>query len=114
VSDVAEDLRFHPRFAWREGMRDQRGLRVVELDLWDGTSPPDLADFATAGVLLGILDESGRLTDIVKQGSEWIVAVDLPQDGLQGWAADTLGEAAAYALLNLWEAEAGGADFSSA
>lgn len=104
MDDPAEQLRKHRHFAWREGMRDQRGLRVVELDLWDGLAPPDLTDLPTAGALLGVLDETGRLTDVVKQGAEWIVAVELPDDGLQGWAADTLGEAAAYALLHLWDA----------
>ena len=29
---------------------------------------------------------------------------DLPGTGLQGWAADTLGEAAAYALVEVWAA----------
>lgn len=104
MSDVAKDLLSHPRFAWREGMRDRRGLRVVEIDLWDGVSPPDLGDFATAGVLLGVLAETGRLTDVVRQAADWIVAIDLPEDGVHGWAADTLGEAAAYALLALWDA----------
>lgn len=107
MADPAEELWKHPRFKWREGMRDRRGLRVVDLELWDGAAPPDLSDLPTAGALLGVLDESERLTDVVKQGKEWIVAVELPEDGLQGWAADTLGEAATYALLNLWQAEEG-------
>ena len=45
-----------------------------------------------------------------RRDREWIVAVELPEDGLQGWAADTLGEAAAWALLHLWEALGTGAD----
>jgi hypothetical protein len=103
MSEVSIELRAHPRFGWREAMRDTRGIRVVELDLFDGEHPPDLADAATAGILLQMLDETGRLTDVVREGGEFIVAVDLPEDGVQGWAAETLGEAAAYALLGLWE-----------
>lgn len=102
--DLGERLRAHPRFRWREGMRDRRGLRVVELDLWDGDAPPDLADLPTAGALLGLLDELGALTDVVREGGEWIVAVETPEEGLQGWASDELGEAAAYALFAAWEA----------
>lgn len=102
--DPAAAIHRHPRFAWREGMKDQRGLRVVDLDLWDGASPPDLLDPATAGVILHMADDTRALTDVVRQGSEWIVAVDLPDEGLSGWAADTLGEAAAYALLAAWAA----------
>lgn len=104
MSDPAEELVRHPRFNWREGMRDRAGVRVFDLDLFDATAAPDLGDAATAGILLAMLDETGRLTDVVKQGAEWIVAVDLPEDGIQGWAGDTMGEAAAYALIGLWEA----------
>ncbi|MCA9493868.1 MAG: hypothetical protein KC621_28250 [Myxococcales bacterium] len=104
MSDPGELLLHHPRFTWREGMRDRAGVRVFDLDLFDATTAPDLEDWATAGILLGALGETGRLTDVVKQGDEWIVAVDLPEDGVQGWAADSLGEAAAYALLGLWDA----------
>lgn len=102
--DPAAELLRHPRFAWREGMRDRRGVRVVDLELLEGMTEPDLGDWATAGVLLQLLDETGRLTDVVRQDGEFVVAVDLPEDGLQGWAADTLGEAAATALLELWTA----------
>lgn len=104
MNDLAAELARHPRFSWREGMRDASGVRIVELDLHDASSPPDLADPATAGVLLAMIDETRRLTDVVRQAEEWIVAVDLPEDGVQGWASDTLGEAAAYALLGLWDA----------
>lgn len=102
--DVGERLRTHPRFRWREGMRDRRGLRVVELDLWDGPVAPDLEDFPTAGALIGLLDETGLLTDVVREGGEWIVAVELPEDGLQGWASDVFGEAVAHALFAAWDA----------
>jgi hypothetical protein len=84
-------------------MRDRRGVRIVDLDLWDGTSPPDLSDDATGGVLLGVLAEMGLLSDVVRQDGAWIVAVDLPRDGLQGWMGDSLGEAAGYALLAAWD-----------
>jgi hypothetical protein len=102
--DPADELFAHPRFAWREGMRDRRGVRVVELDLVDDDmQAPDLRDWATAGLLLQLLDETGRLTDVVRQDGEFVVAVDLPEDGVTGWAAESLGEAAAHALLGLWE-----------
>ncbi len=104
MNDLAVELARHPRFSWREGMRDAGGVRVVELELLDPSTAPDLTDAATAGVLLALLDETGRLTDVVRQDEEWIVAVNLPEDGVQGWAAESLGEAAAYALLGLWDA----------
>lgn len=108
--DLAAQLLSHPRFAWREGMRDVRGVRVAELDLWRGTDPPDLSDPATGGILLYMLADTGLLTDVVRDEGEWIVAVELPEEGVQGWAADHLGEAAAYALLEAWEVAPGGAD----
>jgi hypothetical protein len=83
-------------------MRDRRGLRVVELDLWGGAEALDLRDAATAGILLQLLAETGLLTDVVRDSGEWIVAVELPEDGVQGWASDQLGEAACYALLEAW------------
>jgi hypothetical protein len=101
--DPATELLGHPRFSWREGMRDRRGVRVVDLELLDGMEAPDLSDAATAGVVLQMLDETGRFTDVVRQQGEFVVAVDLPEDGVTGWVADTLGEAAALALLGLWE-----------
>jgi hypothetical protein len=104
MNDLGRQLRAHPRWAWREGMRDRRGVRIVDLELWDGAEPPDLADDATAGVLLGMLAEMGLLSDVVRQDGSWIVAVDLPEDGLQGWMGDTLGEAAGYAMLAAWDA----------
>lgn len=103
TEDPAERLAEHPRFRWSEGMRDRQGRRVVDLDLWDG-GVPDLDDFPTAGALLGLLDETGILTDVVRESDHWIVAVELPGTGLQGWAADTLGEAAAWALLATYDA----------
>lgn len=104
MEDLGKRLRTHPRWAWREGMRDRRGVRIVDLELWDGTDPPDLTDDATAGVMLGVLAEMGMLSDVVRQDGSWIVAVDLPDEGLQGWMGDTLGEAAGYAMLAAWDA----------
>ena len=111
--DPAAELLSHPRFRWREGMRDRRGVRVVDLELLDAMDAPDLSDWPTVGAVLGMLDETGRFTDVVRQEGEFVVAVDLPPDGVQGWAGDTLGEAAALALLGLWEAlDAGVGDAS--
>ncbi|MEZ4240842.1 MAG: hypothetical protein R3F59_32735 [Myxococcota bacterium] len=100
--DLATKLFRHPRFAWREGMKDQRGIRVVDVDLWDPDGPPDLGDAATVGILLGWLAEIDLLSDVVRQDGAWIVAVELP-DGLQGWMGETMGEAAAAALLAAWD-----------
>lgn len=103
TQDVATRVWRHSRFGWREGMRDQRGIRVVDLDLWDGAAPPDLEDPATVGVLLGWLAEIDLLSDVVRQDGAWIVAIELPDEGLQGWMGDSMGEAAALALLAAWE-----------
>ncbi len=109
-TELAEQIARHPRWRWREGMADTNGVRVVDLELWTGADAlPDLADFATAGVMIGILTETGLFTDVVLQEGEWIVAVNLPGEGLQGWAADTLGEAAAWALIAAWGAMPRGA-----
>ncbi len=83
-------------------MRDARGRRLVDLDLHDGGSEPDLADYATAGAVLGLLADAGCVTDIVREQGEWIVAVNL-SGRLQGYIAGTLGEAAAWALLAYWD-----------
>jgi hypothetical protein len=102
--EPADQLYSHERFKWAEGMRDVRGIRIVDLELWDPSGPPDLRDSGTAGILIGQLDETGLLSDIVKQDGEWIVAVELGGD-LRGFASDTLGEAAAWALLAVWDAQ---------
>lgn len=104
MTDLAMELVQHPNWQWREGMRDTRGTRLVDLDLWDATNAlPDLSDWATAGAMLGVLAETGLLTDVVLQDDEWIVAVDTG-GGPQGWAADQLGAAAGYAMLAAWGA----------
>ncbi|MEN0061607.1 MAG: hypothetical protein AAGA48_05620 [Myxococcota bacterium] len=103
--DLAQQLVAHPRWSWREGMRASDGVRVVDLDLWSPNETlPDLDDFPTAGAMLGMLAELGTLSDVVVQGEDWIVAVELPQSGVQGWAAGTLGEAAGWALIAAWGA----------
>jgi len=109
--ELAIDLVHHARFAWREGMRDHLGRRIVDPSLVPpahGPDPlrPDLDDLATGGLLLGELDALGVLTDVVRSEGEWIVAVELPSE-LKGFAGDGLGEAAAWALLEAW-AELGG------
>lgn len=98
LGDPAEQLIDNPYFRWCEGMRDARGRRIVDVELYDGESLPDLTDYPTAGALLGLLAEAGKLTDVVRQDGIWIVAVEVGED-VQGYAADLLGEAAAWALL---------------
>ena len=115
--DPAERLARHPRFQWRDGMLDRLGARLV-LDGWrhcstedpDEAGVPNLADPGTAGALLAVLDSEGLLTDVVREESGWIVAIRT-EDGLAGYIADSLGEAAAWALLAGWgEDVLGGAD----
>lgn len=94
--DLAADLVGHTRFRWIEGMLDSQGRRAAPQQ-----GLPILSDAATAGCLLRIVDELGVLTDVVRDHEGWIVAVDLPK-GLKGFAADRLGEAASWALLEAW------------
>ena len=104
-ADLAEQLIDHPRWEWREGMLGIDGVRVVDLSLWTGSEVlPNLDDYPTAGALLGLLAELGVLSDVVIQDEDWIVAVDLPDSGLQGLAAESLGEAAGWALITAWGA----------
>jgi len=104
-AELAEQLVEHPRWEWREGMLGSDGVRVVDLSLWSANDVlPNLDDFPTAGALLGMLADLGVLSDVVIQDEDWIVAVDLPDSGLQGLAAETLGEAAAWALITAWGA----------
>jgi hypothetical protein len=94
--ELATDLSGHSRFRWVDGMLDAEGKRGG-----GRSSLPVLSDHGTAGCLLGLVDELGVLTDVVRDDDGWIVAVDLPT-GLKGFAADHLGEAAAWALLEAW------------
>lgn len=109
IENPAEQLILHPHFRWCEGMRDQHGRRVVDVDAVDGASTPDLTDMPTAGALLQLLDEQGRLTDVVREGDDWIVAVEIHGD-VQGYASHALGEAAAWAMLALLDAEEDASD----
>jgi hypothetical protein len=104
--DLAGMLVDHPNWAWAPGMRMRTADERV-LGWFDGALPepawPDLGDFATGGALLGVLDALGILVDVAREGEEWIVAVET-EEGLKGWAADTLAEAAGWALLQSWDA----------
>ncbi len=102
-ADLAEQLVEDPRWEWKDGMRATDGVRVVDVALWTaGNLLPDLDDFPTAGAILGVLADMGVLSDVVIQDEDWIVAVELPESGLQGWAGSSLGEAAGWALLAAW------------
>jgi len=89
-------------------MLERLGARLV-LDAWKHPTiemptekgQPNLKDPATGGVLLSVLDDEGLLTDVVRDMGGWIVAIRTP-DGVEGYFADTLGEAAAWALLAGW------------
>lgn len=89
-------------------MLDRFGARLV-LDKYRHPSVeppgengvPNLSDPATGGILLSILDDEGLLTDVVRDLGGWVVAIK-QGDGVQGYLADTLGEAAAWALLAAW------------
>jgi len=106
--DPASRLVCHPEWGWRDGMLDQLGGRLMSNNWTHPTTEPpavsvrpNLRDPATAGVLLAILDEYGLLTDVVKFEGQWVVAIDRGT-GPIGYAADTMGEAAAWALLAVW------------
>jgi hypothetical protein len=107
-------LSSHPNFRWRDGMLDRYGARLV-LDTWKhpAVDAPghdkglNLADPATAGVLLALLDEEGAITDVVRDEEGWIVAILAEGDRIEGYVAETLGEAAAWALLAWWGEDLG-------
>ncbi|MCA9569106.1 MAG: hypothetical protein KC656_14760 [Myxococcales bacterium] len=112
--DPSTWLTSHPNFKWRDGMLDRYGARLV-LDQWKHPavevpghqSGINLADAGTAGVLLTLLDEEGALTDVVREADGWIVAIHDGEDDIQGFVGDTLGEAAAWALLAWWGEDLG-------
>ena len=111
--DPAFQLVANPGWSWRDGMRDLEGSRIVYGEWTDRPKGPrlaqvhipDLGDAATAGVLLGMLQERGVLSDVVIQDGEWIVAVVLEGE-LRGYVAESIGAAAAWALLAMWESDA--------
>lgn len=92
---------------WVPGMVDTAGRRVVAPEDVPGDAIPDLDDWATVGALLGLIAAHDALSDVVRDGPDWVVAVHIDGD-LSGYAAETLGEAAAWALLAVWENLPGG------
>jgi hypothetical protein len=100
--DVARKLVGSAEWRWCPGMVDQAGGRVVDVAGVADTALPDLADWATAGAVLGLIAARGALTDVVRDSGNWIVAVDIEGD-ISGYAAETLGEAAGWALMAVWE-----------
>lgn len=91
---LARRLAAHPQFDW-DAMPDTPGY-------W---GPPELDDWATAGALLGML--AGSLSAVHRAsrpaGDIWHV-VYTGRDGRprSTLTADTLGEACAIALLDVW------------
>jgi len=100
--DPALLLLNHEHWLWRPGAADTAGNRVMDPADFPANSPPDLDDAATVGVIVGLLAEAGALSDICREGVDWIVAVE-HSHGLRGYAATALGEAAAWALLHVWD-----------
>ena len=98
--DAGWRLLAHPRFSWVEGMRARGGDRFVGGE--PPTVPPDLEDWATAGLVLEQLAQTGRLTDVVNLPDCWVVAIKSRGPDVRGLAAETFGEAAAWALLAVW------------
>jgi hypothetical protein len=64
--------------------------------------PPDLDDWATAGLVFGQLARTGRFTDVVRLPDCWVVAIRGRGPQVRGLAGDSFGEAAAWALLAAW------------
>jgi hypothetical protein len=91
-----------PGWQWLPGMLTHAGLRVTEGADVPADALPDLADWPTVGALLGMIAAFGALTDVVHGPDGWIVAVEIEGD-ITGYAADVPGEAAAWALLAVWE-----------
>jgi hypothetical protein len=116
MSDLARQLAAHPRFRWAPGMLDTRGNRVVGVTADGGpwwllaaeytsggervASVPDLTDPATAGVLLSWLPPGVfvRQSDPLGDPDVWSVGTTTST----GWGR-SLGEAAAKAVLAVWE-----------
>lgn len=102
MHEAAKHLAASERWTWRDGMSGPGGGRYVN-GAWigDPAEVPDLSDAATVGVLLVMLDETSALRDLVRDSDDWIAAVEIDGD-LRGYAADTVGEALAWALLAAW------------
>lgn len=100
--ELARRVVEQPGWRWVPGMADHEGNRVLDPATVGAESLPDLDDWATAGAILGIIASYDALTDVVRDGTDWIVAVAIGGD-ISGYAADTLGEAAVWALMAVWE-----------
>ncbi|MFT4623089.1 MAG: hypothetical protein ACI8PZ_001745 [Myxococcota bacterium] len=98
--DAAWRLCLHPNFKWQDGMSDRSGARVSTP--WEASNPPDLDDWATAGLIFGQLATTGRFTDVVRLDGYWVVAIRTRGPDVRGLAGDSFGEAAAWALLAVW------------
>ncbi len=88
MNDVAIALVEHSRWKWVEGLR-----------LVNGGGFLDLADDATAGILLGMLRDACRVYPTVAPSVDGRISV-----GAMGeyYLGATLGEALALALLAVW------------
>ena len=98
--DAGWRLLVHPRFIWVEGMRPRGGARISGGER--PTAPPDLDDWATVGLVLEQLANTSRLTDVVRLPDCWVVAIKTRGANVRGLAADTFGEAVAWAILAVW------------
>lgn len=110
--ELARQMLDTGRFEWRAGMRIM-GADGRPVGRHEGGEPPsadhlpDLEDMATAGALLGLVDDLGVLADVAKEEGEWIVAIET-DEGLKGWIGGTLGEATGWAFLAALEGLADG------
>lgn len=123
--DLARSLKAHPKFQPTVGMvgvdgsiivrvggilgpvaahiltaeADDEGIEVLERRLDDGWLP-DLTHPATAGLLFGVLADTGGMVSLGRDaGGRWHARRDL------SWTwADTPGEAVAKHLIYLWNA----------
>ncbi|MBA2322075.1 MAG: hypothetical protein H0V89_13090 [Deltaproteobacteria bacterium] len=99
---LARRLVDEPAWQWMPGMRTLGGDRLVEGRMAATDALPDLGDWPTVGALLGIIAGYRAFTDLIHGPEGWIVAVEIDGD-VTGYAADTPGEAAAWALLAVLE-----------
>ncbi len=91
-----------PGWQWHPGMLTLDGVRLQVGSEAPVDSLPDLTDWPTVGAILGILSSYGAFSDLIHSADGWIAAVEIDGD-VTGYAADTPGEAAAWALLAVWE-----------